>query len=384
MNQRWWKMAKWIFIVVFPLVVFSFDGEAYAQTEHYKTINKDGTVSFSDNPTSTFLERHPAPKKIEPQKTPEKSSSTQRATDGPLNLDLKELSLPEKNWTLEFNFKDFQMQESGISPDFRGRRMAASNDRTKVILSVSLGPAQRQLTSKELRDYSWERLKALPVNRDQVKKYEIGQWALLEYVIKEVKGAKDFNQKNVIAYLVKDDTWINFQLSKVMCTPADERFFKDFVASARILPNFSPTSIDNFQYGNHFYLNNNYEKAIVYYKRALEQEKNKPLLKKTSWLVLVDNLALAYGLSGDLEMAQKTIQYGVSKEPTYPMFYYTLARTYARLNDLENCLLNLEKAAQYKPNMISGEKWPEPEKDQSFQRFLNNERFTEASEKFSR
>jgi tetratricopeptide (TPR) repeat protein len=107
------------------------------------------------------------------------------------------------------------------------------------------------------------------------------------------------------------------------------------------------------------------------------------VLKKTSWLVLVDNLALACGLSGDLEMAQKTIQYGVSKEPTYPMFYYTLACTYAKLNDLENSLLNLERAVQYKPNMISGEKWPEPAKDYSFRRFLKNERFIEAAEKFS-
>jgi tetratricopeptide (TPR) repeat protein len=99
--------------------------------------------------------------------------------------------------------------------------------------------------------------------------------------------------------------------------------------------------------------------------------------------VLVDNLGLSYGLSGDFEMAQKTIQYGLSKEPTYPMFYYSLACTYAKLNDLEHSLLNLEKAFQYKSNMISGEKWPEPAKDHSFQRFLDNERFMEAAEKFS-
>ena len=376
-------MARRVFIVFFSLLAFTLTGKAYGQAEHYKTINKDGSVSFSDNPTSTFLERSPASKKTEPPKAPGKPPSVPRATDGLVNPYLKELSLPDKNWALEFNFKDFQTQESRIFPDFSGRRMTAMNESTKVILTVSLGPAQRQTTSKELRDQSWDRLKALPANRDQVKKYEMGDWALLEYVIKEVKGARDFNQKNLIAYTVKDDSSINIQLSKVMCTPADEKFFRDFLTTARII-NFSPTSIDNFQYGNHFYLNNNHEKAAVYYKKALEQEKHKPLLKRTSWLVLVDNLAVAYGLSGDLEMAQKTIQHGISKEPTYPIFYYTLARTYARLNDLDNCLLNLEKAAQYKSNMISGEKWPEPAKDQSFQRFLDNERFTEAAERFLR
>jgi len=376
-------MARWILILIFPLAFLNFDDEAHAQAVHYKTTNRDGTISFSDNPTSTFLERKPAPKKTGPQKGLESSSSSQRVTDGLLNLDFKELSLPEKNWALEFYFKDFRVQESGIFPDFSGRRMTATNDRAEASLTVFLGPAQRQLTNKELRDYSWEHLRELPASRETVRKYEMGQWALLEYVMKEVKGAIDLNQKIVLAYLVKGDTWVNFQLSKVMYTPADERFFKDFVASAKILPDFSPSSIDNFQYGNHYYLNNNYEKAIVYYQKALEQEKKKSLLKKTSWLVLVDNLALAYGLSGHLEMARDTIQYGVSKEPTYPMFYYTLACTYAKLNDLENSLLNLEKAAQYKPNMISGEKWPEPAKDHSFRRFLKNERFVEAARKFS-
>ena len=255
--------------------------------------------------------------------------------------------------------------------------------KAKAILTVFLEPAKRPLTSKQLRDYSWERLKELPANRDLVKKYEMGQWAFLEYVIEEVKEAEDFKHKNVLAYLVKDDTWVNFQLSKVVYTPADESFFKDFFASIKVLSDFNPSSIENFQYGNHYYLNNNYEKAIVYYKRALEQEKIKSVLKKTSWLVLVDNLALAYGLSCDLKMAQKTIQYCLSKEPTYPMFYYTLACTYAKLNDLENSLLNLEKAVQYKPNMISGEKWPEPAKDYSFRRFRKNERFIEAAKKFS-
>jgi predicted Zn-dependent protease len=82
-------------------------------------------------------------------------------------------------------------------------------------------------------------------------------------------------------------------------------------------------------------------------------------------------------------MAEKTFQYGVSKEPTYPLFYYNLACTYAELNDLDQSLLNLAKAAQYRSNMISGEKWPEPATDPSFQRFRDNKKFIEAANKFS-
>jgi predicted Zn-dependent protease len=82
-------------------------------------------------------------------------------------------------------------------------------------------------------------------------------------------------------------------------------------------------------------------------------------------------------------MAEKTFQYGVSREPAYPMFYYNLACTYAELNELDRSLLNLAKAGQYRSNMIPGEKWPEPTKDPSFQRFLNNKKFIEAANKFS-
>jgi len=371
-------MARWILILIMPLAFLSFQDEAGAQ--YYKSTDKEGSISFSDEPTSSIFKKDPAKKRIsDKESTP---ALTQKETDELLNPDLMELSLPGKNWALEFNFKGFQVQYSGILPDFKGRSMTATNGKSKVILSVSLGLAQRQLSNKELRDHSWERLIELPAKREEVKKYEMSQWAILEYIVKEVKGSKDLNQKNVLAYLVKDNTWIDFQLSKVFYTPADDRFFKDFVAAAKILGNFIPSSIDNFQYGNHYFSNKNYEKAIVYYKKALEQEKKKPRLLKAFWLVLVDNLGMAYGLSGDLEMAKKTIQYGVSKDPTYPMFYYNLACTYAQLNDLEHSLLNLEKAGRYKANMISGEKWPEPAKDHSFQRFLKNEKFVEAAEKF--
>ena len=355
-------MAIWITILFFPLAFLNFKVEAYAQ--YYKTINKDGTISFSDNPTSSILQREPTQKTTGPQEELEKSSSPepgrisdkesprtsgfsdnptssisrkdpakkttapqkelekfsspypgkipekesspsllQKATEEQSSPHLMKLSLPGKNWALEFNFKDFKIEDSEILPDFKGRRIMATNNRTKVILSVFLTPAQKPLSHKELRDSSWESLKRLPFKREHIKKYETGQWAILEYIIKEAKGIKDVDQKNVFAYLVKDNIYIDFHLSKVLYTPADENLFKEFIASAKILDHFTPSSIDNFGYGSYFYLNKNYEKAIVYYEKALDQEKQKPRLQKKFWIVLVDNLGMAYGLSGNLKMA---------------------------------------------------------------------------------
>ena len=57
-------------------------------------------------------------------------------------------------------------------------------------------------------------------------------------------------------------------------------------------------------------------------------------LDKTLWYVLIDNLGMSYGITGDLQEAKETFDYGVSKDPTYPLFYYNLACTYAEMNDV--------------------------------------------------
>jgi hypothetical protein len=54
--------------------------------------------------------------------------------------------------------------------------------------------------------------------------------------------------------------------------------------------------------------------------------------------VLVDNLGMAYGITGDLKKASEIFEYGLSKDDTYPMFYYNLACTYAEMNDLDNTI----------------------------------------------
>jgi len=488
MNEKRWEAASWLIILTFLLAFLNFQVEAYAQ--YYKTTNKDGTVSFSDNPASSIFQKDPAQKTTVPpeellkshppdpgrvsdkesprtpgvsdkpasstskkdpakeatglqeelekpnppdsgriadkespqtpghsdnptgsssrkepaKKTPglqeelgksqspdsgrtsNKGSSPRllrKATEEGLNPDLMKLSLPGKNWAMELNFKDFLVEDVSILPDYKGRKLTAINNNTNIILSVFLTPAQKPLGHKEFRDNSWEHLKRLPFKRAGVKMYEAGQWAILEYIIEEVKELKDVNQKNVFAYRVQDDTWIDFHLSKVLYTPADDNLFKEFIASAKVSDHFTPSSVDNFGYGSYFYLNKNYERAIVYYEKALEQEKQKPRLQKKFWIVLVDNLGMAYGLSGNLKMAEKTFQYGVSKEPTCPSFYYNLACTYAELNDLDQSLLSLAKASQYKSNNIPGEKWPDPANDSSFQRFRENKKFIEAANKFS-
>jgi tetratricopeptide (TPR) repeat protein len=132
------------------------------------------------------------------------------------------------------------------------------------------------------------------------------------------------------------------------------------------------------QEGSEYFLKHDFEKAIVPYQKALDLEKEKRTLDKTLWKVLVDNLGMSYGISGDLDKAKETFEYGISKDPDYPMFYYNLACTYGEKDDLDKAIENLKLAFARRENMIPGEQMPDPATDSSFQRFVNDEKFKAA------
>ena len=130
--------------------------------------------------------------------------------------------------------------------------------------------------------------------------------------------------------------------------------------------------------GSKAFLDGDYQRAIPPYQKALDREKANPTLSKTLWRVLVDNLGMAYGISGDLKKAKATFEYGLSKDPKYPMFHYNMACTYGEMDDPDNAIVYLKQAFEYKENMIKGEKMPDPWTDSSFQRFMSNEKFVNA------
>ena len=130
--------------------------------------------------------------------------------------------------------------------------------------------------------------------------------------------------------------------------------------------------------GSRFFLQQQYKDAIAPYQIALDMEKQNPKLEHDLWRALVDNLGMAYGITGDLDNAEKTFRYGLTKDPNYPMFFYNLACTYAERNDLDKTIMYLKKAFENKANAIAGEGMPNPKKDDSFQRFLGNPKFQAA------
>src|SRR5690242_5849570 len=148
--------------------------------------------------------------------------------------------------------------------------------------------------------------------------------------------------------------------------------------AAQDISKANPQTLKFMEDGSRFYLEQDYKHAITPYQKALDLEKKTRTLDETLWRVLIDNLGMSYGISGDLKHAKETFEYGLSKDPKYPMFHYNMACTYAEMSDVDKTITYLKQAFQYKDNMIKGERFPDPWTDDSFQRFMKDEKFVNA------
>lgn len=140
----------------------------------------------------------------------------------------------------------------------------------------------------------------------------------------------------------------------------------------------SPSALEYFKEGSAYYLKGDYQKAIEPYQRAFDLEKKEPTLEKKWWRVLVDNLGMSYGMTGDLKKAKDVFEYGITKDPSYPLFHYNMACAYAESGDEEKAIAYLRSAFENKKNIISGEQIPDPATDDSFQRYMKDEKFLKA------
>lgn len=138
------------------------------------------------------------------------------------------------------------------------------------------------------------------------------------------------------------------------------------------------TSMDYMKEASVWYVMGEYKKAIKPYQKALDLEKQERKLERQYWIVLVDNLGMAYGITGDIKRSMAVFEYGIKEEPTYPLFYYNMACGYGELGDEDNAIKYLRLAFKHKANMLEGERFPNPETDSSFTKFWKSEKFVKA------
>lgn len=300
--------------------------------------------------------------------------------------DVRRVSIPGEKWAMEVRLPGFSVEQDEARDDGKGHRIMASNEQSGYVVSIFLEPIPHGETAAQLRDWDASGQKKSPLKPTDFKSGEYKQAATLEYIIKEFQGNK-VNQKHFNAYVVHGGFWAHVHLSKMLFEPGDEKLFYTIVDSLKFTEGAASASATSgpggdmaalLGQGTVYFMRGDYKKAVGPYSKALELEKQKPQLSHDHWRVLVDNLTMAYGISGDLKSAKETAEYGLSKDPDYPLFHYLLANTYAGMGDLDNTILYLKQAFARRQNIIKGEQMPDPATDDSFKRFMNNEKFLAA------
>ncbi len=264
--------------------------------------------------------------------------------------------------------------EAHVRPDGKETELRAMGRADNLLISAFLQRVKFDASSEKCRAEWWAMTaKSSPLKRKDLRQSENDRIAVVEYVIPEF-GGQQIRQKVVHAYLGARDLCAEIHLSKIQFVSEEQKMFDDVLTTVRLLPAESQYVTE----GSRFYLQHNYSAAAERYQKALDLEKQDPTLSKSSFRVLVDNLSMSYGIGGKLSDARKTLEYGITQDAEYPMFFYLLACTYGEMGKMDESLEQLRLAYKFKANVIPGESVPDPLKDDSFRNFVKDKKFVDA------
>lgn len=308
--------------------------------------------------------------------------------------DVLTASLPDEAWSLEISSPGFKVVFYKMLPEGR-RYLLAKNSSSDVMLSVFLEKVKAGVKSAECREYLQNWPKTNPFTIQDLQSSVVGKVPIIEFITPEVQG-HPVQMKNIVGCLAREGAFADIHVSKALFKPDEEVLLLSVIKAAHFRegtgtetasvtfsapsgkatpPSNPKSSMDYFRLGGEYYLARQFDKAIGPFQKALDVEEENPQLDKNHWRVLVDGLGISYGITGDLTRAEETLEYGIAKDSTYPNFYYDMACVFAERSDLDQTMVYLKKAFEFKQNVVPGEELPDPRKDDSFQRFMKNPKF---------
>ena len=302
------------------------------------------------------------------------AQQTPQALRGPI-------SLPAKDWGVFVELPGFVLKTIETKPDGR-RYMVAQNESTSVVVSITLEETEKETPASSCRQSLEQKTKHTPMRIQDVRFSRSGDLEVMRYTVPEFQGQR-VNQESLYGCQFYDSAYIDLHVSKVNYAATDEPLFEDVLNAMRIVK-VQRSSTELVEQASRLYLQHDYNGAIGPYAQALELEKVNPTLEKPLWYVLVDNLGMSYGITGNLQKAKETFEYGLGTDAKYPLFYYDLACTYAEMNDTTRAAEYLKKAYDYKANVLPGESMPDPRQDDSFRALMKDKQFRELAEELAK
>ncbi len=279
------------------------------------------------------------------------------------------IAFVEKPWGVALDITGYSIHINGVKPDGR-RYFFATNAATSMNLSVTLEMVTGQATGQGCLAHLEHIAQTSAANIGQgITRYEVRHMPVIEYLGPAVR-VENVDQFHLFACAGKENVYADIHISKKGFKTGDESLLRDVLASLDIVAAAAASSLDHFRAGSAPYLQGNYAQAIPYYEQALALEQSNPTLDKSIWRLLIQNLGMAYRVTGDLQQARTIFEYGVAQDPANPLFHYNLARTYAGMNDRDKAMQSLHAAFHNHRHRNVGESLPDPRQDVSFRRFM--------------
>lgn len=135
-------------------------------------------------------------------------------------------------------------------------------------------------------------------------------------------------------------------------------------------------------FGQTLFEQQKFAESLRPFEKAFDLERAGNKLTSDQHRILVDQLVMAYGMSGDLKKARALLDGAIRQDPEYPLNYYNLACAFAEEGDKNQALANLSLAFQHKDNVLKGEKMPDPRTDSSFEKYVRDEDFIKLMKQF--
>jgi hypothetical protein len=304
------------------------------------------------------------------------------------------LTLPGKDWALDLSLPGFVKIVDTPESEGRGRLlMAGPADKKKFqMLMVRLMPARRDGGGREFRDFVLASAKkAGAAEISGVKTFEYGELPLLKYKfnLSSVLGMPPNMSgggmlvgptHRLTAFLARDGVWVEITHLGGSSGEKEEKAFYAVLDTVKFVDTSAPsTSFDFFHKGQPHYRAGEYRKAVEYYRRALELERQGRRLEAAQWRELVEEAAWAYGSIGDVQAAQAVAEYGLAEEPDHAIFHFIMAVVHASRDDLDATIAALNKAFLNKARLPPGQRLPDPRTYAPFQRFSKDEEFRRAT-----
>jgi hypothetical protein len=129
--------------------------------------------------------------------------------------------------------KVLPLKEQGFSPDSSMFQLSAFNENLNLSLSIFSEKAAMEGNELACRNYYWSKSEKSPLPKENVKKYESGNVAVVEHDTKKFKG-QEINFHSLNAYLANNGYWIDVHISKVLYSKKDHDIFENIVKSVSI------------------------------------------------------------------------------------------------------------------------------------------------------